>query len=367
MLLRIVDLSDPTAPAVDRQPPGVRLDPGRAVDRRRRSGRRAQRTGLPSTYPTDDSAAAYAAATARNRELIEATTLADWLPQLLPGTDGRDTEPLLGCDDISAPPEFSGLGFSSVLTVDPDAPLTDLDAVGVQAGSDVVYASPTSLYLASTRWETWRPEGQGADPTRTDIHAFDIGDPAGAAYLGSGRVQGHLLNQFSLSEHEGVLRVASTTDPAWFDPGSPPGESRVTTLRLAGGALTEVGVITGLGVDERIFGVRFVGDQGYVVTFRQIDPLHVLDLADPAHPRLAGELEMPGYSAYLHPIGPGLLLGIGADADADGTSHRCAALAVRCRGSTPLGVCPTCPSRAPTPTSSTTTCRSCGGRRRHER
>jgi hypothetical protein len=104
----------------------------------------------------------------------------------------------------------------------------------------------------------------------------------------------------------------------WWDESSPPGESRVTTLRLTSGALSQVGLLTGLGVDERIFGVRFLGDTGYVVTFRQVDPLHVIDLSDPERPAVAGELQMPGYSAYLHPVGDGLLLGVGADADADG-------------------------------------------------
>jgi uncharacterized secreted protein with C-terminal beta-propeller domain len=157
------------------------------------------------------------------------------------------------------------------------------------------------------------------DPSATDIHAFAIDDPTTAEYVGSGSVAGHLLNQFSMSEHEGVLRVASTTDPTWWQgEQQQPGENRVTTLRLEGGALAEVGRLAGLGVDERIFSVRFIGDLGYVVTFRQIDPLHVLDLSDPAAPRQVGELEVPGYSAYLHPVAPGRLLGVGVDATEDG-------------------------------------------------
>jgi hypothetical protein len=260
-----------------------------------------------------------AAAVRRNREIVETSTLADWTPRLREGDESTGaSEPLLGCADVSSPPEFAGLGFSSVLTVDLAGTLADPHAVGVLAGSDLVYASPTTLYLTSTRWQSWRPSAEAADPTRTDLHAFDITAPTGAAFLGSGRITGHLLNQFSLSEHEGVLRVASTTEPFWWDESAPPGESRVTTLRLTGGSLTEVGLVTGIGIGERIFGVRFLGDRGYVITFRQIDPLHVLDLSDPAHPIVTGELEMPGYSAYLHPISAGLLLGVGADADADG-------------------------------------------------
>lgn len=317
--LRLVDLSNPSSPtvidamSVDGSVLGARLVGGVA--------RVVVRTEPALGYvgPAGGSADDLAAATARNREITETSTLADWTPQVHDAADGTGASaPLLTCGDVSTPPEFAGLGFSSVLTVDLDGTLAAPPAVGVLAGSDLVYASPTTLYLTSTRWETWRPSGQGGDPTRTDLHAFDISNPAGAAFLGSGRVVGHLLSQFSLSEYEGVLRVASTTEPMWWDEASPPGESRVTTLRLTGGNLAQVGLLTGLGIDERIFGVRFLGDRGYVVTFRQIDPLHVVDLSDPANPVVAGELQMPGYSAYLHPVGEGLLLGVGADADADG-------------------------------------------------
>jgi uncharacterized secreted protein with C-terminal beta-propeller domain len=76
--------------------------------------------------------------------------------------------------------------------------------------------------------------------------------------------------------------------------------------------------VSGLGRGERIFGVRFLGDRGYVVTFRQIDPLYVVDLADPAAPRVRGELKITGYSAYLHPVSPTRLLGVGQDATEQG-------------------------------------------------
>jgi uncharacterized secreted protein with C-terminal beta-propeller domain len=114
-----------------------------------------------------------------------------------------------------------------------------------------------------------------------------------------------------------VLRVVSTETPAWWGPG---GESQsfLTTLREQDGSLTQAGRIGDLGRGERVYAVRFVGDTGYVVTFRQIDPLLTLDLSLPERPRVLGELKIPGYSAYLHPIGEDLLLGIGQDATAEG-------------------------------------------------
>jgi hypothetical protein len=89
-------------------------------------------------------------------------------------------------------------------------------------------------------------------------------------------------------------------------------------LRPQGSELVEIGSVGGLGVTEQIQSVRFLGSQGYVVTFRQTDPLYVVDLSVPSAPRLAGELKIPGYSAYLHPVGEGLLLGVGQSATDDG-------------------------------------------------
>jgi hypothetical protein len=97
-----------------------------------------------------------------------------------------------------------------------------------------------------------------------------------------------------------------------------PSEGRITVLRLDGDRLAAAGVLTGLGVGEQIRGVRFVGDIGYVVTYRQTDPLYTVDLSDPKHPRLRGELKLPGYSAYLHPAGAGRVLGLGQDGTTTG-------------------------------------------------
>ncbi|HVF32276.1 MAG TPA: beta-propeller domain-containing protein, partial [Acidimicrobiales bacterium] len=126
-------------------------------------------------------------------------------------------------------------------------------------------------------------------------------------------VKGRLLNSFSMSEHEGDLRIATTDDEAQ--------ESAVVVLRPQDGVLAEIGSVGGLGKTEQIYAVRFLGDRGYVVTFRQTDPLYVLDLADPSAPRVTGELKIPGYSAYLHPVGEHRLLGVGQDATDQGRTQ----------------------------------------------
>ena len=123
---------------------------------------------------------------------------------------------------------------------------------------------------------------------------------------------GDLLNQFSMSEYKDVLRVATT------DSSGAKSQSLVTALAPRSGRLAKIGQVGGLGEGERIYAVRFIDDRGYVVTFRQIDPLFTLDLADPTHPRVRGELKIAGYSAYLHPVGPHRLLGVGQDATPQG-------------------------------------------------
>jgi uncharacterized secreted protein with C-terminal beta-propeller domain len=154
----------------------------------------------------------------------------------------------------------------------------------------------------------------------TAIHRFDVSDPDRTVYRSSGEVPGFLLSQWAMSEDKGVLRIASTSQPSWWGPNTAnPSESFVTVLDDKGsGALAKVGQVGGLGKGEQIHAVRFIGDLGYVVTFRQTDPLYVIDLSDPAKPRVAGELKIRGYSAYLHPVGDGLLLGVGQDATEEG-------------------------------------------------
>lgn len=128
----------------------------------------------------------------------------------------------------------------------------------------------------------------------------------------TGRVPGTVLNQFSLDEYQGKLRVATTFGQTWTQFGQPESASDVYVLD---NNLRQQGVVTDLGQSERIYAVRFLGETGYVVTYRQVDPFYVLDLRDPSQPRKAGELKIPGYSSYLHPLSTGLILGVGKEND----------------------------------------------------
>ena len=278
---------------------------------------------LPFEPPKSSTKEGLAEAAAHNRAVVRSSRLAAWLPSYRssrPRAGASKTRPLVQCRHVRRPAAFSGLGMLTVLTVDLAKGLEPVHSVAVLTDARIVYASPESLYVATERWAD-RPDPdrptRAEDGVTTAIHSFDISSPTRTLYRGSGRVSGFLLSQWSLSEHRGALRVVSTESPAWWS-GGRESESFLTTLRLRDGVLAQAGRIGGLGKGERVYAVRFVGDVGYVVTFRQIDPLYTLDLSVPEQPRVLGELKIPGYSAYLHPIGDDLLLGIGQDATEEG-------------------------------------------------
>jgi hypothetical protein len=318
----VFDVSDPTSPQLLRRSHlEGRLVASRAADGTVRlvlSNSLAARLPFvrPETFGLDERGALE-----RNRQIIAESTVQDWLPRLFDeagdGTFGP-MQPALDCTTVAAPRDFSGLGVSWIASIDLDGEAAPVGSAGIVSNGETVYASPTSLYVATVPWDWYHPvddqRQQPDDAPPTMIHAFSLGDGTDAAYLASGDVPGVLLNQFAMSEHEGVLRVASTTED-WNTGAS---ESAVYALRRSGDTLERISEVTGLGKGERIYAVRFLGPTGYVVTFRQIDPLYVLDLSNPEAPVLQGELKIPGYSAYLHPVGDGLLLGVGQDATDEG-------------------------------------------------
>jgi hypothetical protein len=267
---------------------------------------------------------ATASALARNRAVVSTSRVGKWLPSFTLKKRDAKAAPersLVQCRHVYRPASFSGLGLLTVLTIDLSKGLEPIDTDAIVTDGRIVYASPESLYVATERWSE-RP--LPASPTEapatvtTAIHKFDISDPAKTEYHGSGQVSGFLLNQWSLSEYGGLLRVASTEAPAWWGGAEPESESFVSVLREREGKLVTVGRVGELGRGERVYAVRFVGDVGYVVTFRQVDPLYTLDLSDPDHPAVLGELKIEGYSAYLHPVGDDLILGLGQDASPEG-------------------------------------------------
>lgn len=134
-------------------------------------------------------------------------------------------------------------------------------------------------------------------------------DAASLDIVAQGEVPGAPLNQFSLDEYGGNLRIATTLSVSTIFGR---GES-ANDIYVLDEALTTLGQIQGLALGERIFSARFIDERGYLVTFKQIDPFFVIDLSDPANPRVSGELKIPGFSSYLHPLSTNLILGVGQE------------------------------------------------------
>ena len=235
-------------------------------------------------------------------------------------TGAKRTRQLTPCRSVRRPNRFAGLDVLTVLTVDMKKGLPAVDTDALMTDGQTVYASDGSLYVATQRFVPPPSDpDQKPPPLATAIHRFDISEPGHTSYSSTGEVPGFVIGQFALSEYKDVLRVASTDSPIWWDGADQPQpHSYVSTLKEAGKVLLPLGRVGGIGEGEQIRGVRFLGDEGYVVTFKQTDPLFTIDLSKPNEPRVAGELKLLGYSAYLHPVGDGLLLGIGQDATDQG-------------------------------------------------
>ncbi len=212
-------------------------------------------------------------------------------------------------------------GFRDVRVVDPEGFTSFLSIVSFSTGggdvslnkkviagySDTVYASPDSIYVASADWPVYVgwgvPEAEGE--SRTTIHKFSFDGPA-TRYVTSTEIPGTILNQFSMDESGGYFRIATTRGFV-----SREGSDSTNNVYILDPGMKLVGRLEGLARGERIYSVRFMGDRAYMVTFKKVDPLFVLDLADPANPRVLGELKIPGYSDYLHPYDENHVIGVG--------------------------------------------------------
>jgi uncharacterized secreted protein with C-terminal beta-propeller domain len=222
-------------------------------------------------------------------------------------------------DGFSEPNYLVVAGFSL------DRPDERADVKAILGAGDEVYASRQNLYVAGSEFGWGGPifilpvlatepasdvaddEDEKEPQESTRIFRFALNDGT-VAPTGEGRVPGSILNQFSMDEHEGHFRVATTTHGVWQQ------SEDSNNVYVLDETLKIVGALEGLAEGERIYAARFIGGRCYLVTFRNIDPLHVIDLSDPADPVVLGELHIPGYSNYLHPLDANHLIGIGKDA-----------------------------------------------------
>ena len=284
----------------------------------------------------------------QNRELVDGLTLEDFSPRIHERTtEGVFTHAVTAgdCSEFSSAEDVMTRGFTTIATIGLFEEETTLQVDHIASSWVNVYASGNMMILAEPTndwWWYWGTDELFED--ETNIHAFDISEPANTEYIGSGRVKGDVQDQFSISEYNGSIRVASTSDNwgRWWmatmevvediavavdsvmtgesdelviEPEIPEclgPSNHVTVLQDGGdGSLDVVGEINDIACGERIWSARFVGEIGYLVTFRNIDPLWTIDLSDPTSPTILGELEVPGVSTYIHPLNEDLLLTIG--------------------------------------------------------
>ncbi|MBI1826729.1 MAG: beta-propeller domain-containing protein [Planctomycetes bacterium] len=216
---------------------------------------------------------------------------------------------VLTWDQLYRPVEPDGFGVVAVVSVDVDND-AQFSATGIVSEPGLVYSSADALYLTNTQWDF-----QGRSRATTNIYKFVYAN-RGAQATATGTINGRVLNQYSMSEKDGNLRVATTTDGTWtcdmFGCSQTElGKNSVYVVSQSQDALNVIGSLEDIAPGETIQAARFIGDRGFVVTYKQMDPLFTLDVSDPANPRLVGQLVVPGYSTFLVPMDENHLLAIG--------------------------------------------------------
>jgi inhibitor of cysteine peptidase len=183
--------------------------------------------------------------------------------------------------------------------------------------SQTMYVSRNNIFLASAHYAYYPMlymTRDGSSSTSSDqetviLHKISI-NTGDVTYVAQGEVPGHILNQFSMDEHEGFFRIATTSGNNWNE-----GSQTSNNIYVLNENLEQVGKIENIAPGESIYAARFLGDRAYLVTFVQVDPLFCIDLSDPTNPQILGELKIPGYSEYLHPYDETHIIGIGKEVD----------------------------------------------------
>lgn len=233
-------------------------------------------------------------------------------PRTFDSTQGGELEPL-PYEDLTILPgtmEGSYSVITSISLEDPES--NEISTKGFLGGNEQMYMNEQHLYLTASAFET--AEGEFEDttlwvPQQADTEIFKFGlDGISVEFIASARVQGSLLNQFSMDEFQGHFRLATTEGVAWAPASEPKNH-----LFILNEQLEQVGSVENLAPSERIYSVRFIGSKAYMVTFRETDPLFAIDVSDPAAPEVLGELKIPGFSNYLHPLDDEHLIGFGYD------------------------------------------------------
>ena len=238
--------------------------------------------------------------------------------------------------DSAGPNQFTDVGYGSIRyfpgTVEPnylmvagvrlDEPEKPMQVSTYLGAGQNIYASTENLYAAVSKLSPptalkSRETTAGGEPSippgpptiNTQIYKFAFNNGE-TGYQGKGEVPGTILNQYSMDEFDGYFRLATTKGDPW---GSDANTSK-NNIYVLDRDLKIAGKLEDLAPGEKIYSARFMGDRAYLVTFKQVDPLFVIDLKEPGAPRVLGELKIPGYSDYLHPYDEDHIIGFGKEA-----------------------------------------------------
>lgn len=210
----------------------------------------------------------------------------------------------IGCDCIYLP-ESAGDSYILLTALDVTSKDGAVSCVAVLGNTGNYYCSEDTFYVIAEDYNY--KDDSIAIRENTVINSFSL-EGTNIAFKATGKIKGRILNQYSLDQYESNLRIAVT----YFDYRT---SKNVSSLYVLDKNLDVIGKLEDIANNEQIKSVRYMGKEAYIVTFRNTDPLFSIDLSDPKKPAIKGELKIPGYSAYLHPIGDNLLLGIGYEGD----------------------------------------------------
>ena len=260
---------------------------------------------------TEEARDAAIAANEAALEDIEISELIPYYDTLDENGNITGSDPLITPENFYYPEESNGGTILSIVTFDLDNLSGSFQSAGLIADTHSVYSSTGALYAASTQYNY---ESAGTDQTiehyKTFIYKFDLTGNK-PVLKGSGIVNGKILNQFSMGEYNDVLRIATTSETYTSGEPGTAKSNNIYCLEESGEILEIIGSIEGIAPGEDIYSARFIGPRGFLVTFVKVDPLFTLDLSDPTNPTVAGELHVPGYSEYIHPLGDDYLITIG--------------------------------------------------------
>lgn len=226
---------------------------------------------------------------------------------------------LIAADSIYMPQGQMGSSYTVISSFDLKNPEGRTDSKAVFGNTGICYVSTENIYVTEAIYGE-----SDSSVNQTSIRKVAYGDGR-LEGVGQTKVDGILNDSFSIDEYDGNLRLVTTvteTKDQSDESTSILGQEQTdsNSLYVLDENLKTIGEIKDLAEGESVYSARFMGDTGYFVTFRQIDPLFSVDLSDPTNPNILGELKIPGFSEYLHPYGDGLLLGIGMDVDESGTT-----------------------------------------------